>query len=244
MQGPGLRVEALGVAGAPSPNRLTTSFHLAEGVLVDAGAAAHAIEPEARRGIRHLLLSHAHLDHTLGLPFLLADCEPCIYGLQETLDSVRDCLLDGRIWPDLRQRANWKEVRPGQSLHIDELEVVIGASNHTVPCLSFAVRANGRTVVLVGDTRVDSEVIAWAAGLVPTVCVVEVSYPDAYCEVAERFGHQTARDLEAWRNALGDECRLCVTHIKPTHDDAVRAECEALKDPRLEILRDGDVIEA
>jgi ribonuclease BN (tRNA processing enzyme) len=222
---------------------LTTSFRLAEGVLVDAGAAAHAIEPQDRGGIRHLLLSHAHLDHTLGLPFLLADCEPCVYGLRETLDAVRDCLLNGRIWPDLRRRANWKEIRPGQSLHIDDLEVVAGPSNHTVPCLSFAVRAGESTVVLVGDTRVDREVIAWSVARSPTACVVEVSYPDARCEVAERFGHQTARDLAPWRKALGDECRLCVTHIKPTHHDAVRAECEALGDPRLEILRDGDVIE-
>jgi ribonuclease BN (tRNA processing enzyme) len=217
---------------------------LAEGVLVDAGAAAHAIASEERSGVRHLLLSHAHLDHTLGLPFLLADCEPCIYGLKETLDAVRDCLLDGRIWPDLRRRANWKEIYPGQTLHIDDIEVVVGASNHTVPCLSFAVRASENAVALVGDTRVDREVIAWAAGLAPAACVVEVSYPDAHREVAARFGHQTARDLAAWRAALGDECRLCVTHIKPRHHDAVRAECEALGDPRLEILRDGDVIEA
>ena len=244
MQGPGLRVEALGVGGAPAPNHLTTTFRVAEGILVDAGAAAHALAPEDRRGIRHLILSHAHLDHTLALPFLLADCEPRIYGLKETLDAVRECLLDGRIWPDLRNRADWKEIRPGQSLHIDEVEVIVGVSNHTVPCLSFGVRRGESTVVVVGDTRVDGEVIAWAAGLDPAACVVEVSYPDELAEVATRFGHQITSDLRAWRSELGDLCRICVTHVKPRHEAAVRAECEALGDPRLELLQDGDVIEA
>jgi len=34
-----------------------------------------------------------------------------------------------------------------------------------------------------------------------------------------------------------------VTHMKPAHKHAIRAECEALGDPRLHILQDGDVIE-
>jgi ribonuclease BN (tRNA processing enzyme) len=221
---------------------LTTTFRLHGGILVDVGAAAHALSVEERAGLSHILLSHAHLDHTMGLPFLLAECEPVVYGLKETLDAVRECLFDGRIWPDLRQRATWKEIRPGDALTIGDVEFAVGASSHTVPCLSFGIMAKNRVVALVGDTRLDEEVVAWTAGLEPDFCVVEASYPDAHYEVAQRYGHQSPRDLPAWRDALGEACTICVTHIKPAHLDAVRAECRALGDPRLRILQDGDVI--
>ena len=233
-----LTLEALGVSGAPAPGRLTTTFRLAEGVLLDAGGTVNTIPGQEWSRIAHVLLSHAHLDHTLSIPFLLTAATPVIYGLQETLDAVRENLLDGRIWPNLRDRATWVELECGDTVDVDGLSVAVGPADHTVPCASFS--ADG--VVVIGDTRRHEAVLAWAAAQQPRACVVECSYPDAYAEMANRFGHQTPRDLPAWREALGDACEICLTHVKPKHEVAVRAECEALGDPRLRILHDGDTV--
>ena len=236
-------MEALGVAGAPAPNRLTTTFRLPGGVLVDAGAAAHGLERPERKQVECLLLSHAHLDHTLGLPFLLANAEPRVYGSKETLAAVRTSLLDGRIWPDLSERAGWHEIAPGAPFRIGPWEVEAGPSAHTVPTLSFHFALDGGGLVVVGDTRLDEEVVAWAARRRPATCVVECSYPDPLAEYGLRYGHQTVSDLRAWRAALGPDCRLAVTHRKPFHEESIRAGCEELADPNMILLSDGDAFE-
>jgi len=240
--GCGFRLEALGTSGAPAPGRLTTTFRLPGGVLVDTGAAAHGLEETEQEEIREILLSHAHLDHTLGLPFLLGVAPLRIVGLASTIQAVRRGLLDGHIWPDLGDRAAWHHVTVGEVLRMGPYEVTIGPASHTVPCLSAAFTGENGTCVIVGDTRPDDAVIEWAARCAPSLCVVEVSFPDAHAALAHRYGHQTPRDLVRWRAALGPDCALHVTHLKPAHRDAIRAECDALHDPRLHILQDGDVV--
>jgi len=94
VEGPEPRLVALGTAGAPAPGRLTTTFLLSGGVLIDAGAAAHALDPARRDEIHTLFLSHAHLDHTLGLPFLLGRAPLAVHGLRPTLDAVKESLLE------------------------------------------------------------------------------------------------------------------------------------------------------
>jgi glyoxylase-like metal-dependent hydrolase (beta-lactamase superfamily II) len=236
------RVVALGVAGAPAPDRLTTAFELSGSILVDTGAAAHALSPEARAAMRHVLLTHAHLDHTLGLPFLLGDLKPVIRGLRQTLDAVREHLLNGHIWPDLSDLAEWEELAPGGTFAIPPWQVEVGPANHTVPCLSYFFRAEGCAVAIVGDTRFDESVARWVAERAPDLCVTEASYPDELAAMSRRFGHQSPRDLRHWRSYLGPSCELLVNHMKPQHEAQIRAQCAALKDPRLRVLSDGDVL--
>ena len=242
MQGPEPRVVALGTAGAPAPGRLTTSFLLAGGVLLDTGAAAHGLPPERRAELATLFLSHAHLDHTLGLPFLLGRHPLAVHGLAHTLDAVREDLLDGRIWPDLSDRATWHEMNLGDRVAAFDWEIESGPASHSQPCASYFCRTDGFSIAIIGDTRLKEEVVTWATDRAPDACVVECSFGDAHAETAQRWGHQTPRDLKRWRQALGQECRLLITHLKPLHESTVRAECGALGDPRLSILQDGDVI--
>jgi mRNA degradation ribonuclease J1/J2 len=244
VSGQDLGVEALGVAGAPAPQRLTTAFRLGGGVLVDAGAAAHGIPVGEREQVEHLLLSHAHLDHSLGVPFLLIDAQPRICGLGSTLGAVRNNLLDGHIWPDLSDRAIWHQVEIGETFAAGPWEVEVGPANHTVPCVTYLLRAGDYSVAIVGDTRYDETVADWVAERLPTDCVVEASYPDRVAAMSHRHGHQTPADLARWRRHLGAECRMLVTHVKPAHADEVCAECDALGDPALHILQDGTRIRA
>lgn len=219
------------------------SFLLSGGILVDSGAAAHALGLAERTKLKDLLLTHAHLDHTLGIPFLLGDgARLRIHGLKQTLDAVRDRLLDGHIWPDLSDLVKWHEVAPGTTLKLDAWAIEVGPANHTVPCVSYLCRTEGYSVAFIGDTRFDESVTRWVADRDPDACVVEAAFPDEVAAMASRFGHQTPRDLRHWRVHLGPDCEILVTHMKPQHEDQIRAQCLALKDPKLRILADGDVL--
>jgi len=210
---------------------------------VDTGAAAHALDRQARNRCEHVLLTHAHLDHTLGLPFLLDPERPrTVWGLPETLAAVRDSLLDGRIWPDAAACAEWREIAVGEQFPLGPWSVEVGPAHHTVPCASFLFRAGRRALLLAGDTGPGDGLLAWAARSEPTAAVVEVSFPDARRELAHAWGHQVPSDLAAWREAVGSRCAIHVTHRKPEHEASVGAECGALHDPNLHMLQDGDAL--
>ncbi|MEE8104677.1 MAG: MBL fold metallo-hydrolase [Planctomycetota bacterium] len=231
--------EALGVAGAPAPGRLTTTFR-AGSLLVDAGAFAHGLAgPEADK-IKDVLLTHAHLDHTLGLPFRLAHARLRVWGLEEVLDAVRESLLDGRIYPDMSDRVDWRPLEIGQTAAIGEFEVRVGPAAHGVPCLSFALKENGRTTVIVGDTSRQDPVVEWVAGEAPDRVVLECSFPDRLRELAVEWGHQSPSDFLHWRKALGPKPAFFVTHLKPGLEDEIENELSALSDPALTVLRQGD----
>lgn len=235
-------VEALGVAGAPAPGRLTTTFRLTGGLLIDAGAAAHGIAPAHRREIADVLLSHSHLDHTLGLPFLLGGGLVRVWGLPETIDAVRSSLLDGRIWPDLRAHAEWRPFRQGERLRIGPWEIEVGPANHTVPCVSFHLVSESGSGAVIGDTRFDLAVARWAADRKPSWCIVECSFPDQKAEQARTFGHQNPRNLRDWRSVLGESARICVTHMKPVYEEVLRQQIAAAGDAGVHVLSQGDVL--
>ncbi|MEM8885088.1 MAG: MBL fold metallo-hydrolase, partial [Planctomycetota bacterium] len=206
------------------------------------GAAAHALDTRERATLTHVLVSHAHLDHTLGLPFLVTQRRLEIVGLRPALDAVRESLFDGRIWPDLTEHADWRELRGDETLSIGDWTIEAGPADHTLPCVSYFCVAGEHRVAVLGDTRRTETVLAWTADRRPTHCIVECSFPDAMAEDSRRWGHQTPLDLPAWRAAVGPDCRLLVTHVKPMQESRVRAECEALQDPALTLLQDGDVV--
>ena len=102
---------------------------------MDAGALAHAVDPDDLAAIEHIVLTHAHLDHTLGLPFALGRGRFHVWGLQATLDAVRENLLNGRIWPDLSDRAVWVAIEPGRQVEIGPWRVEAFEVLHTGSCL-------------------------------------------------------------------------------------------------------------
>ena len=60
----------------------------------------------SRKRIRHVFLTHSHLDHTASLPIFIenawtptGEC-PRIYGSSETLDAVQRHIFNDVMWPD------------------------------------------------------------------------------------------------------------------------------------------------
>ena len=61
----------LGSFGGDSPDCRMTSFLIDGEVVVDAGAITRALTIGEQRKVRHVLISHTHMDHTATLPFLI-----------------------------------------------------------------------------------------------------------------------------------------------------------------------------
>src|SRR4051812_28869940 len=102
-----MRIHLLGTAGYhPTDTRHTASFFIPEvGIALDAGTGFYRLRPLLATETLDIFLSHAHLDHVVGLTFLLDIMhgrqvkEVRVHGEAEKLDSIRDHLLADLQFP-------------------------------------------------------------------------------------------------------------------------------------------------
>ena len=65
-----MRIRVLGCSGGIGSGSRTTALLIDDDVLIDAGTGIGDLELEDIDPIRHVFLTHAHLDHIAGLPML------------------------------------------------------------------------------------------------------------------------------------------------------------------------------
>ncbi len=256
-----MNIRVLGCSGAIAAGYKTTAFLLDDDVLIDAGTGVGDLPLDALAAIDHILLSHSHLDHVLGIP-LLADAvlrlrvaagQPPIqvHALPETLDALRLHIFNGVIWPDFT-RLPTREA-PALSLHPfqigDRLDIggrvieVLPAA-HTVPAVGFAVdagEASGHAHwVFTGDTGPNTALWQRLAQLRLSHLVIETAFSDDEAELAHVSQHLCPADLGHELAQLAGSVDVRITHIKPGEVDAVMHGVQALSTAhRLSALQAG-----
>ena len=122
-------------------------------VLIDAGTGIGDVEPAALDSIRHVFLTHAHLDHVASLPMLVDrvfdenfDQPLTVYAREETIRAVQDHLFNGTIWPDFSRlptpqnpMLRYHICCPGDTITIDHRDFYAIDVMHTVPTLGYTV---------------------------------------------------------------------------------------------------------
>ena len=107
-----MQLHCLGTAGYhPNESRHTSCYFLpAAGIILDCGSGAFRLAELIRTRSLDVLLSHAHLDHIVGLTFLLDVLYQCerrncpvetirVWGEAKKLSAVRDHLLSDLVFP-------------------------------------------------------------------------------------------------------------------------------------------------
>src|SRR5262245_11365617 len=101
-----MRVTILPSSSANPPTHLFTSYVINGNVAVHAGVPAmRGVRAEMAR-IKHVFLTHAHLDHIAALPPFLdavydgsGDCV-VVYGNAHVLECLRKDIFNNRLYPD------------------------------------------------------------------------------------------------------------------------------------------------
>jgi len=152
-------------------------------ILVDTGLAAvwrmrtFGLDPLE---VDHLILTHRHLDHTIGLPGLLfhrharSQAEPppnelTVLGPAEHVAGLLERAVSFLNFPGRDAFAVPKTVplEPGGSYECDAFSVTICAAEHTAPALCYRLRDNstGTEIAFTGDTRPSDEVTEHVRGV-------------------------------------------------------------------------------
>jgi cAMP phosphodiesterase len=239
-----MNIRVLGCAGAIAAGSFTTSFLLDGDILVDAGTGVGTLRLDELASIDHILLSHSHLDHVLGVP-LLADSVmrlraaagrgPIrVHGLPETLQTLREHLFNNRIWPDFTRLPSAQQpvlvLEPfavGQELTLGERRIEVLSAVHTVPAVGFAAfaRAQGPCWVYTGDTGPNEALWQRLAQLPVAHLVIETSFCDEEASLAQLSRHLCPSALAAQPlQRLSAAAQVHITHVKPGEVRTVMAQ--------------------
>ncbi len=259
-----MKIQVLGCSGSIARDCRTTSFLLDDDVLIDAGTGVGDLSLDALERIDHILLTHSHLDHVLGVP-LLADsvlrrrqargAPPIeVHALPETIAVLREHLFNNRLWPDFTRlpTSDYPVLRfvafeVGDTLVFGDRRVEALSARHSVPACGFAVhgRAGGRGGwVFSGDTGPNPAFWERIARFPVAHVVIETAFSESECALARSSGHHCPSSLAAELADAPPDARIYITHIKPGEIDAVMAGLRALKQERpvMELLK-GDTFE-
>lgn len=250
-----MRIRVLGCHGAELADRKTCGFQINQSLLLDAGTICSALSLAEQRQVRHILVSHIHLDHTKGLASFSEnlqtepiDTPVTLIGLQPVLNALKKYFFNNRVWPDFTQLPSrehpvfrMQALSEGERYEIGDLEVRAYAVNHTVPSSGFIIRQHNASMLYSGDTYQTENL--WNAATKEAslkAALLEVSFPDHLIHLAEASKHLTPAMFKQEFLKIGKP-RLPVYayHMKPCYLQQIIKELEALALQNLILLEEG-----
>lgn len=254
-----MRIRTLGCSGGIGAGSRTSAMLVDDDVLIDAGTGIGDLALADLFSIRHVFLTHAHLDHIAGLPMLVdANFEDdfeepvSVYARAETLDAIRTHLFNDVIWPDFsmipsveRPILRFVRLDPGDSVSVGDRTFRAVDVHHSVPSLGFTVQNSAGAFAVSGDTKTNETL--WPvlnACDELRVLVIEVSFPNEQRDLAHAAGHYCpetmCRDLER----LDHNPEVWLTGMKPGEEERIlRQVIQTAPQRQIRMLARGTVID-
>jgi len=242
-----MEVRLLGTGGwLPTDERETACMYVRSGpdvLLLDAGTGARRLitEPALLAGVErlHVVLSHFHLDHVMGLAALAGlDLEREIWMPARLLaglpaDEVFERLVDPPFFTGTDVVGTPRELEGDRELGPFGIEVRVQPQH---PGKTIAVKVDGRLAYCT-DTAYDAENVEFARGA--SILLHESFWPG---DTTDDPGHTAAGEAARLAAEAGVE-RLVLVHINPEgcDDDELAASARA-HFAASEVGRDGLVV--
>ena len=228
-------------------------------VILDAGSGLASLGdgvplPGGRKRV-HILLSHPHIDHIMGLfsfP-LLHDPEAEVYMYGEAygdtgLRSLLGAVLGPPYWPlgldDFKAQIKLRELAPGARFSLgDGVRVSTLRGNHPGNSLLYRLEGGGKTLVYALDCEMDRDMFTALAQFTRNADLLIWDAAFTEDDFKKGWGHSTWREgLELGRRA--DVKRVLMTHYSQNYTDQFLSEQEKLAgtDARCLFAKEGMVL--
>lgn len=248
-----MRLEVLGCHGGEAPGLRMPTFLIDGQLLVEAGAVTEAMSIPDQAKLEHVLVSHAHLDHVVGLAFLVDNIQAVpgrsgpvtAASLGGVIEALQTHCFNNHLWPDFTKvppkapTLRFETLAPDEPRQFGRLTVIPVPVHHTVPAAGFVITDGTTGIVISGDTGPTTHL--WeVARRTPSVraIVVETAFPNRMDALARASGHLTPAMLQREMDKM-PTVPLWVYHIKPGFHDETAEELGRL-DGRVQILQQGE----
>lgn len=235
-----MKVEILGCSGGMGLGQHTTCYRINEHTLMDSGSGLGNLPHDELLKIKHIFLTHSHLDHICFLPLLIDNMfefleEPIhVYALPEVLKTLQEHIFNWKIWPDFSTLPNehcpvvkFHTVTAGQPMVVGDLSFCPFPVDHIVPTCGYHVTSEtGQTLAFTGDTTFGEAVMNELNKLGPLdVLMTECAFPDRLLELAKVSKHLTPKLLQDFVCSMRHTPKqVWLSHLKPSQTLEIKAE--------------------
>jgi ribonuclease BN (tRNA processing enzyme) len=241
------------VAGGDPSVQFLSSTLVNDTVAIDAGCLALYGNLEQQTRVKHVFLTHSHIDHLASLPVFLnntytgdGNCVT-IHAGEAVLDCLRRDVFNDRLWPDFirisaqgRPFLKLETIYPGKPVVVEGLRITPVSVNHVVPTTGFLVEEPDTAIVWSADTGPTEEI--WevanrAASL--KGAFLEVTFPNELAWLADLSRHLTPAQFGAEVRKVKKPVPFIAVHLHPKSREQVIQELEGLGMPNIEVGRFG-----
>ncbi len=246
-----MRVRILGCSGGIGANLRTTSLLIDDDILIDCGTGVGDLEIEEMAKIRHIFLTHSHMDHIACLPLLvdtlfdrrhetplMLHCQP------ETYEVIARHIFNWKIWPnffELPDKANavirYSSLLPGELRRLDGRSIEIVKVNHSVPGAAFRIANHRSAMAYSGDTTTNDAF--WRllnAHEKLDLLIIECAFSDRDQELSRKAKHYCPSLLAQDMAKLRHQPKTCISHLKPGEESEIFEQLK-LGLPEVNLLR-------
>ena len=245
-----MKIHILGTAGYhPNEKRHTTCLAIPElGIVFDAGTSIFRLRDLIATKQLDIFLSHTHLDHVVGLTYLLdvlyqkSVDKVRVHGLDEKLKVVREQIFHPDVFP---------VEPPFDSVPLTD-EVAVAGNGKLTHCqlehpggsMGYRIDWPGRSLAYITDTtaRPDANYVEFIAGV--DVLIHECNFADGFDDLAKLTGHSCTSHVAnvAKSAAVG---KLVLIHMNPLveSDDPIGIKTARAIFPNTEVANDNLVVD-
>ncbi len=249
-----MKLKVLGAFGSEGQGQRPSAFLVDDKVLVDAGTVGAALSAAEQIQIEHALVSHAHLDHTVGLAFLtdtLAMVAPerrlTVTGVGRVVHALRTHAFNDSLWPNFTAIPSpeapvlgFREVTEEREARVGNLFVTPVPVDHTVPTSGYIIRDDDTGFVYSADTGPTKRLWQLARehrGL--KALIVETAFPSRLGQLAQVSGHLTPTTLRREMDKMPPDIPIWIFHIKPQLFEETAEELAKIDPARILTLEQG-----
>lgn len=254
-----MKLKVLGCSGGIGGSQSrTTSFLVDHDILIDCGTGVGDLSLEVLKGIDHVFLTHAHLDHIAALPLMIDSVGEMragpviVHATPETIRILHSHIFNWLIWPDfsaIPDHANpfmrFQPINVGESVDLGGRRITALPARHTVPAVAYRLESGLGQLVFSGDTGYCPELVA-AINACPELrhLILETAFAEDQHGLAVASRHLCPSMSRTMLDELNGAPAVHISHLKPGVSERIMEQLQAAGSAlSVRRLEQGDVLE-